>query len=83
MIRVCSNFSNISVKWNNIDTNKLITINYQQFLLHYESNDLQKINDFVGYEMQCFFTSWNPPTCHSRKNVNCHVHQDIELNAEI
>ena len=30
-------FSEIeSGKWNNIDTNKLITLNYQQFLLHSE-----------------------------------------------
>ena len=50
------------------DTDKLITINYQQFLLYSESNDLQKINDLVGYEMQCFFTSWNSPKCHSRMN---------------
>ena len=33
-------------------------------------NNLQKINDSVGYEMQCFFTSWNSPKCHSRKNLN-------------
>ena len=44
-----------------MDTNKLITINYQQFLLYSErkGNDLHKINDLVGYEMQCFFTSWS------------------------
>ena len=28
VIRVCSSFSNISLKWNNTDTNKLLTINY-------------------------------------------------------
>ena len=32
--------------------------------------------------MQCFFTSWNSPKCHSRKNLNCQVHQDMKLNAE-
>ena len=35
MIRACSNFSN-NVKLNNTDTNKLITINYWQFLLYSE-----------------------------------------------
>ena len=30
------------------DTNKLITMNYQQSLLYSESNNLQKINDSVG-----------------------------------
>ena len=39
------------------------------------------MNDLVGYEMQCFFTSWNSPKCHSRKNLNCQVHQDMKLNA--
>ena len=28
--------------------------------------------------MQCFFTSWK---CHSSKNLNCQVHQDMKLNA--
>ena len=66
-------------------TNELVTINYQEFLLYSEreSNNLQKINDFVGYEMQCFFTSWNSPECHSRKNLNCQVHQDVKLNARL
>ena len=31
--------------------------------------------------MQCFFTSWNSPKCHSRKDLNCQVHQDMKLNA--
>ena len=31
--------------------------------------------------MQCFFTSWNFPKCHSRKNFNCQVHHDMKLNA--
>ena len=32
--------------------------------------------------MQCFFiTSWNSPKCHSRKTLNCQVHQDMKLNA--
>ena len=54
MIRACPNFSNNSVKLNNIDTNKLITINFQQFLLYSERNDFRKIDDLAGYEMQCF-----------------------------
>ena len=64
-----------------METNKLITINCQQFLLYSERNELQKINDLVGYEMQCFFTLWNSPKCHSRKNLNCQVHQNMKLNA--
>ena len=36
-----------------------------------KSNGLQKINDLVGYEMQCLFASRNSPKCHSRKNLNC------------
>ena len=35
-MRACSNFSNISLKRNNIDTNKLTTIIYQQLLLYSE-----------------------------------------------
>ena len=27
--------------------------------------------------MQCFFTSWNSPKCHSRKDLNCQVHQNM------
>ena len=57
-------------------TNKLITINYQK-----ESNNLQKMNDSVGYEMQCFLTSRNSPKRHSRKNLNRQVYQDMKLNA--
>ena len=40
----------------NKDTNKLITINYQQFLLYSEREVLiyRSINDSVGYKMQCF-----------------------------
>ena len=65
-----------------METNKLITIKYQQFLLSVkESNNLQKINDLVGYEMQRFFTSRNSPKCHLRKNLNCQVHKDKKLNA--
>ena len=65
VIRACSNFSNITIKWNNIDTK---TYNYKVSailaLFWKKSNDLQKINDLVGYQMpedkmQCFFTSWN------------------------
>ena len=41
----------------------------------------KKINDLVGYQMQCFFTSLNFPKCHSRKNLNCLVDQDMKLNA--
>ena len=29
--------------------------------------------------MQCFFTSWNSPNCHSRKKLNCQAHQDMKL----
>ena len=39
----------------------------------------RNINDSVGYEMQRFFTSWNSPKCHSRKNLNCQVHQGMKL----
>ena len=31
--------------------------------------------------MQCFFTSRNSLKGHSRKNLNCQVHQDMKLNA--
>ena len=63
VIRACSNFSYISVKWNNTDTNKLMTINYQQLLLIFKkSNDLHNFNDLIGYEMQYFFVSWNSPS---------------------
>ena len=56
-----------------MDTNKLIskTISTSCFILKENSNDLQKINDLVGYEMQRFFTSRKSPKCHSRKNLNC------------
>ena len=43
-----------------------------------KSNNLQKINDSFGYEMQCFFTSSNFPKCHSRENGTCQVHQDMK-----
>ena len=49
-------------------------MNYQQFLL-YSENNLQKINDSVGYEMQCFFTSRNSPKRHSRKCLNPSRHE--------
>ena len=45
MIRACSSSGNVSLKSNNINTNKLITTNY---------HDLQKINDLAGYEIQLF-----------------------------
>ena len=50
-------------------TNKLITINYKQFLLYSERKVIiyKKINDLVGYEIQCFFISWNSPERHLRK----------------
>ena len=64
-------------------TNELITMNYQQFLLYSERKVMiyKKINDPVGYEMQCFFTSRNSPKRHSRKCHNCQIHQDMKLNA--
>ena len=64
-------------------TNKLLTINYQQILALFskKSNNLHKVNGSVGYEMQRFFTLWNSLKCHSRKNLNCQVHQDMKLNA--
>ena len=80
MIKACSSCSNSSVKSNNIDTNKLITINYQQLLL-YSEGKVQEVGHLVGYEMQCFFTSRNSPKCHSRKNLNCQAHQDMNLDA--
>ena len=36
VIRPFSNYSNISVKWNNMETNKLIPIDCQKFLLYSE-----------------------------------------------
>ena len=74
---MCFNFSNISVKRNNIDTNKLITINYQQSSLYSE----RKVDDLVGYEMQCFSHHGIPLSVIREKNLNFQVHQDIKLNA--
>ena len=64
-----------------MDTNKLIFINYQQFLFYSERKVmiLQKTNDLVGCEMQCFFTTWNSPF--QEKNLNCQICQDRKLNA--
>ena len=73
VIRACSNFSNISVKWNNIDCcHAQITHNYKLSailaLFWKKSNNLQKINDSVGYEMQCFFTSSNSFKVYIKRN---------------
>ena len=46
-----------------------------------ESNNLQKINDSVGYEMQCFLHHGIPLSVIQEKNLNCKVHQDMKLNA--
>ena len=69
VIRASSHFSNSSVKMKQYRHKQ--TYNYKLSailaLFWKTSNDLQKINDLVGYEMQCFFTSWNSPKCHSEK----------------
>ena len=59
MIRACSNFSDISIKLNNIDTNKLITINYQQFLLYSK----RKVIIYRKLIIQ-LDTSWNVSSHH-------------------
>ena len=64
-------------------TNELVTMNYQQFLLYSERKVTiyRKLMIQLDTRRECFFTSSNSPKCHSRKNLNCQVHQDMKLNA--
>ena len=57
-------------------------MDYQQFLLYSERKVIIYRKLMIqGYEMQCFFASRNSPKRHSRKCVNCQIHQDMKLNA--
>ena len=67
VIRLCSDFSNLSIKRNNIDTNK--TISNPCFIPKEKQWFTEKINDLIGCETQCFFPSWNSLKCHSLKTL--------------
>ena len=58
-----------------METNKLVTINYQQFLLYSERKVM------IYRKLMIWFTSWNSPKCHSKKKSQFQVHQDMKLNA--
>ena len=64
-------------------TNKLITINYQQFLLYSERKVIIYRKLMIQLDKRCSVSSHHgiPIKCHSRKNLNCQVHQDMKLTA--
>ena len=71
----------------NLDRKRIFVFHYRRFPTEVipsprvqGTNLYTVLDDSAGYEMQCFFTSWNPPKCHSRKIFNCQVHQDMKLN---
>ena len=65
-------------------TNKLITINYQQFLLYSERKVIIYRKLMIQLDTRCSVSSQHgviQEKCHSRKAVNCQVHQGMKPNA--
>ena len=65
------------------DTNKLTTMNYQQFLLYSERKVIIYKKLMIQLDTRCSVSSHHgfPPKHHSRKCLNCQIHQDMKLNA--
>ena len=64
-------------------TNKLIAMNYQQFLLYSERKVIIYRKLIIQLDTRCSVSSHHgiPPKRHSRKCHNCQIHQDMKLNA--
>ena len=63
-------------------TNKLITINYQQFLLYSERKVIIYRTFMIQLDTRCSVSSLHGiPQVSFKKNLNCQVHQDMKLNA--
>ena len=63
-------------------TNKLITINHQQFLLYSERKVIIYRKLIIEFDTRCNVSSHHgfPPSVIQEKNLNCQVHQDMKLN---
>ena len=64
-------------------TNKLITINYQQFFLYSERKIIiyRKLMIQLDTRGSVFSHHEIPLSVIQEKNLNCQVHQDMKLNA--
>ena len=68
---------------NNTYTNKLITINYRQLLLHSKRKVKIYRNLMILLDMRCSVSSHHgiPLSVTQEKNVNCQVLQNMKLNS--
>ena len=64
-------------------TNKLITVNYQQFLLYSERKVIMYRKLMIQLATRCDVYSHHgiPLSVIQEKTFNCQVHQDMKLNA--
>ena len=64
-------------------TNKLITINYQQFLLYSERKVVIYRKLMIQLDARCSVSSHHgiPLSVIQEKKFNCQIHQDMKLNA--
>ena len=85
VIRACSKFSHISVKWNNIDTNKPVAINYQQFLLYSEIKVIIYRKLVIQLDTRCSVSSHRgiPLSVIQEKILIAKVHKDMKLNVRL
>ena len=64
-------------------TDKLITINFQPFLLYFERKLITYKKLMIQLDKRCSVSSHHgiPVSVIQEKNLNCQVHQDMKLNA--
>ena len=66
-----------------MDTNKLVAISHQQFLLYSERKVMIYRKLMIQLDMRCSVSLHHgiPFSVIQRKSLNCQVHQDMKLNA--